>query len=110
MDEETLQANVAAITQQVGTILAHLTSLSGHTFEYEVINNLDFYRDVSFISFLRDVGKYITINQMMNKETVKRRITDPSASISYTEFSYMLMQGYDYLHLFSEHGCKLQIA
>lgn len=65
---------------------------------------------MSFISFLRDVGKNITINQMMNKETVKRRITDPSASISYTEFSYMLMQGYDYLHLFTERGCKLQIA
>jgi tyrosyl-tRNA synthetase len=110
LDEETLSKNVQAITKQVETILVHLTELSGYTFSFEVINNLDFYDGVSYIQFLRDIGKHITINQMMAKETVKRRIEDPDASISYTEFSYMLMQGYDFYQLYQDHDCKLQIA
>jgi tyrosyl-tRNA synthetase len=110
LDEQTLAHNVASITLQVSKVLNHLTELTGITFDFEVRNNADFYDGVSFLWFLRDVGKYITINQMMNKETVKKRIEDPEKSISYTEFSYMLLQGYDYLRLYSEHDCKLQIA
>lgn len=110
LDTETLAHNVSAITKQVSTVLNHLTELTGVTFDFEVRNNADFYDGVSFLWFLRDVGKYITINQMMNKETVKKRIEDSEKSISYTEFSYMLLQGYDYLRLYNEHNCKLQIA
>lgn len=110
LDETTLQHNVASITTQVTTILDNITQLSGNTFEFEVINNLDFYTDMNYITFLRDVGKHITVNQMIKKETVKRRIEEADQSISYTEFSYMLMQGYDFFHLFSHHDCKLQIA
>ncbi len=110
LDEQTLAHNVASITLQVSKVLNHLTELTGITFDFEVRNNADFYDGVSFLWFLRDVGKYVTINQMMNKETVKKRIEDPEKSISYTEFSYMLLQGYDYLRLYSDHDCKLQIA
>lgn len=110
LSEETLANNVAAITTQVKIILDHLTDLTWHTFSFEVKNNADFYTDMSFLWFLREVGKYITINQMMNKETVKKRIEDPEKSISYTEFSYMLLQGYDYLRLYQDYGCQLQIA
>lgn len=62
------------------------------------------------MDFLRDVGKYITVNTMMNKETVKKRITDPDKSISYTEFSYMLIQGYDFVYLRKNHNVRLQIC
>jgi tyrosyl-tRNA synthetase len=62
------------------------------------------------LDFLREVGKYITVNNMMTKETVKKRIEDPDKSISYTEFSYMLIQGYDFVKLYQDQGCKLQIA
>lgn len=110
LSEETLAQNVAAITKQVGTVLHHLTELTGHTFNFEVKNNADFYTDMWFLQFLREVGKYMTINQMINKETVKKRVEDPDKSISYTEFSYMLLQGYDFLRLFQDYGCKLQIA
>jgi tyrosyl-tRNA synthetase len=65
---------------------------------------------MTFSSFLRDVGKYITINQMMSKETVKKRIDDPDKSISFTEFSYMLLQGYDYRWLHTHKGVNLQIS
>ncbi len=110
LGEEALAGNIAAITTQVGGILSHLTKLSGATFDFEVINNADFYRDMSYLGFLREVGKYMTINQMMNKETVKKRIEDPDKSISYTEFSYMLLQGYDFVRLFQDKNCRLQIS
>lgn len=110
LDEKTLEKNVLAITTQVETILGHLTELTGQTFVFEVKNNADFYREMSFLWFLREVGKYITVNQMITKETVKRRVEDPDKSISYTEFSYMLLQWYDFLRLFQDYGCKLQIA
>lgn len=110
LDEKTLSHNVQAIASQMKAFFDHLKQLSGYEFEYEVINNIDFYQDKSYIDFLRDVGKYITVNQMMNKETVKKRIEDPSKSISYTEFSYMLMQGFDFLCLYQQHNCKLQLG
>ncbi|USN56522.1 MAG: tyrosine--tRNA ligase [Candidatus Peribacteria bacterium] len=110
LSPEQLQTNVTSITNQVQGMLEHLRELSGHDFDFEVINNEDFYTDMSYIDFLREVGKYITINYMMTKETVKKRIEDPDKSISYTEFSYMLLQSYDYLRLYQDHGVSLQIA
>jgi len=67
-----------------------------------MVNNYDFFKDMSVLTFLRDVGKYITINNMIKKETVAKRIEDPDKSISYTEFSYMLLQGYDFVKLFRD--------
>jgi len=110
LDEDTLAKNIAAITKQVGVILNRVTELTWTQFSFEVRGNADFYDGVSYLWFLRDVGKYVTINQMMNKETVKKRIEDPEKSISYTEFSYMLLQGYDFLKLYKDYDCKLQIA
>ncbi len=110
LSPEQLDRNIASITSQVQGMLEHLRDLSGYDFEFEVINNADFYQDMNYIQFLRDVGKHITINYMMTKETVKKRIEDPAKSISYTEFSYMLLQSYDYLRLYQDHGVTLQIA
>ncbi len=72
-----------------------------------VVNNLDFYRDMDVISFLRKVGKTLTVNYMMSKESVKKRI---ETGISFTEFSYQLLQGYDFQCLFEEYGCRLQMG
>jgi len=99
LSQESLEYNVAKISEQVRKILDNLKTLSGHDFVFEVRNNQEFYKDMSFSSFLREVGKFITVNQMMNKETVKKRIEDPDQSISFTEFSYMLLQGYDFYRL-----------
>lgn len=110
LSQETLDYNVAKITEQVGFILGNLKELSGEDFSFEVVNNQDFYKDMSFSTFLREVGKYITVNQMMSKETVKKRIEDPEQSISFTEFSYMLLQGYDFYWLHTHKGVNLQLA
>ncbi|OQB40686.1 MAG: Tyrosine--tRNA ligase [candidate division CPR1 bacterium ADurb.Bin160] len=64
---------------------------------------------MDYLQFLREVGKYITINYMINKESVKKRIEDPDQSITYAEMSYMLIQGYDFFSLFSKYGVKLQL-
>ena len=90
--------------------MANLKELSGEDFTFEVMNNQEFYKDMTFSRFLREVGKYITVNQMMNKETVKKRIEDPDQSISFTEFSYMLLQGYDFYWLHTHKGVNLQLA
>lgn len=110
LDNETLDTNVKAIEKQMHTVMAHLKKLTGLDAEVQVINNYDFYKWLEWLVFLREVGKYITVNQMMNKETVKKRIEDPDQSISFTEFSYMLMQGYDFLKLYQDHGVTLEIS
>lgn len=76
-------------------------------FGFEMVNNLDWTEKMSIIDFLRDIGKFFNINYMINKETVKRRL---ETGISYTEFSYMLLQAMDFLHLFEEKNCQLQIG
>lgn len=104
-----LENNQLKISKQIGGILENLSSFTGNNFSYNFVNNKDFYTDMNYLDFLREVGKYITINVMMWKDTVKKRIEDPSQSISYTEFSYMLLQGYDFCKLFSDDGVTLQI-
>ena len=110
LDEVTLQHNMSAITNQLQSFFDHLTSLSAQNFQFQVINNQDFYENMSYIHFLRDIGKYMTVNQMISKESVKKRIEDPDKSISYTEFSYMLMQAFDFLCLYQQYSCKLQLG
>lgn len=110
LDEETLQNNIKSLSRQMSKIVSNLEEITWKKLNYEIINNRDFYENMNFLDFLRYVWKYITVNQMMNKETVKRRIVDPEKSISYTEFSYMLIQAYDFLKLFKEKECKLQIC
>lgn len=110
LSQETLDYNVSKITEQVGKILNNLKELSGEDFVFEVRNNQEFYKNMTFSDFLREVGKYITVNQMMGKETVKKRIEDPDQSISFTEFSYMLLQAYDFYRLHTKEGVNLQLA
>jgi len=110
LDTQTLEKNVAAIGNQFTSILKRLSETTGKKLDFEIVNNLDFYDGVSYLDFLREVWKFHTVNQMMSKDTVKTRIEDPSKSISYTEFSYMLLQGFDYYYLHKNMGVNLQMG
>lgn len=106
LDEGTLQKNVEGIRKQLEKFLDFSIESSSKA---ELVNNYDWFKDFSFIHFLRDVGKHITINYMMAKDSVKKRVESDSG-ISYTEFAYQLMQGYDFLWLFKNKKCKLQMG
>jgi tyrosyl-tRNA synthetase len=101
LDEETLVKNRAGIRAQLETLLAP---------GYVLVDNYDWFKGISFLGFLRDVGKYLSINYMMGKDSVKSRLEDRDAGISYTEFSYMLLQSWDFVHLSRAHGCRLQVG
>ncbi|MCE7990553.1 MAG: tyrosine--tRNA ligase [Roseivirga sp.] len=73
----------------------------------EIVNNYDWFKDFSFLGFIRDVGKHITVNYMMSKDSVKNRL---ESGMSFTEFTYQLVQGYDFLHLYQNHSCKIQMG
>ncbi len=102
LDEDTLRHNVAAIKAQIARVL-------GPEGEWTLVDNYDWTRDVPLLAFLRDVGKHVTVNQMLARESVRARI-ESEHGISYTEFSYMLLQAYDYWWLHEHHGCELQIG
>lgn len=111
LDEATLASNVLAIQKQISQLISNIKNVTGENLQVApIVNNKDFYTGMWFLDFLREVGKYITVNNMMTKETVRKRIEDPDKSISYTEFSYMLIQGYDFVKLYQDQWCKLQIA
>ena len=103
LSEETLLHNQACIKKQLEKFLSFD---SGET-AAEIVNNYDWFKDIGFISFLRDIGKHLTVNYMMSKDSVKRRL---ETGISFTEFSYQLLQGYDYHHLNKNKGIKLQMG
>ena len=106
LDEATLAANVAGVQKQLTKFL-HFDPLLPNA--AVLVNNYDWFKDISFIGFLRDMGKLLTVNYMMAKDSVKKRI-DSETGISYTEFAYQLMQGYDYCHLYEKYNCKLQMG
>jgi len=106
LNEEQLAANVAGIKAQLEKYLDFDTSKPNGAI---MVNNYDWFRKISFIDFLRDAGKHITVNYMMAKDSVKKRFTG-DIGISYTEFAYQLMQGYDYYHLYTSLNCKLQMG
>ena len=101
--KETVEGWVKSIQGQ----LARLLDFENGQNKAEMVNNYDWFSDISFIDFLRDVGKYFTVNYMMSKESVKKRI---ETGISYTEFAYQIMQGYDFFILNQKHGVTLQIG
>jgi len=103
LDEETLTRNVAGVRQQ---LLRFLDFENGPN-RAELANNYDWYKGMGFLQFMRDIGKYITVNYMMAKDSVKNRL---ETGISFTEFSYQLVQGYDFVHLLKNNGCKLQMG
>lgn len=96
LTKETLEHNFHALHEQIERV-----------FGFEMVNNLDWTKDITVIDFLRDYGKYFNVNYMINKETVRRRL---ESGISYTEFSYMILQSLDFLHLYEEKNCTLQIG
>ena len=108
LDEKTLRLNQEAIKQQ----LAHFLDFdNGEKNAAVLVNNYDWMKDFSFLDFIRDVGKHITVNYMMAKDSVKNRISSESADgMSFTEFTYQLVQGYDFLHLFKAHDCTIQMG
>lgn len=103
LSEEVLIENQAAIKQQLEKFLDF--NCGPHS--AEIVNNYDWFKDIGFLQFLREAGKYLTINYMSSKDSVKRRI---ETGISFTEFSYQLIQGYDYYHLYKTRGVRLQMG
>ena len=106
LDEVTLAKNISGIQQQLSNFLDFSGGLSNSAV---MVNNYDWFKEMSFIGFLRDVGKYLTVNYMMAKDSVKKRI-EGDTGISYTEFAYQLMQGYDFYWLYKNLDCKLQFG
>ena len=106
LDEATLARNVAGVERQLRKFLDFDASKPNAA---EMANNYDWFRTISFIDFLRDAGKHITVNYMMAKESVRKRI-EGETGISYTEFAYQMMQGYDFYWLYTHKNCKLQMG
>ena len=108
LDEETLAHNVACLKKQLGRFLDFESDAPNKA---ELVNNYDWMKDYTFINFIRDIGKHITVNYMMAKDSVKKRLQrDSSEGMSFTEFSYQLMQGYDFYWLWKNKGCILQLG
>ncbi|MEE6185985.1 MULTISPECIES: tyrosine--tRNA ligase [Chitinophagaceae] len=106
LTENQLAENIAGIKKQLEK---YLDFDPANPNAAVMVNNYDWFKNISFIEFLRDAGKHITVNYMMAKDSVKKRF-EGDAGISYTEFAYQLMQGYDFYHLYKEHNCKLQMG
>ena len=109
LDEETLRKNQAGIKKQLERFL----NFEEGENKAEMVNNYDWFKDIRFIDFVRNIGKHITVNYMMAKDSVKKRLNpdrEGKEGMSFTEFTYQLMQGYDFLHLYRTHDCKLQMG
>lgn len=108
LDEATLRHNQEAIKKQLAKFLDFDGTIPNKAV---LVNNYDWMKEYSFLSFIRDIGKHITVNYMMAKDSVKKRLSgEPNEGMSFTEFSYQLLQGYDFLYLFREKGCRLQLG
>ena len=106
LSEETLLFNQEGVRKQLSKFLAFNTGLPNSA---ELVNNYDWFKDFSFLNFIRDVGKHITVNYMMSKDSVKKRL-DGETGMSFTEFTYQLVQGYDFYWLYQNRNCKLQMG
>ena len=108
LTEETLQRNMAGMKKQLSKFLDFDSDAPNRA---ELVNNYDWMKDFSFLDFAREVGKHITVNYMMAKDSVKKRLNGEARDgLSFTEFTYQLLQGYDFLHLYETKGCKLQMG
>lgn len=108
LDEETLRHNQECIKAQLAKFLDFDSDAPNAA---KLVNNYDWMRDYSFLNFIRDIGKHITVNYMMAKDSVKKRLSrDSSVGMSFTEFSYQLLQGYDFQYLYEHEGCRLQMG
>ena len=108
LDEKTLRHNQEAIKRQLAKFLDFDSDAPNHA---EMVNNYDWTKDVSFLDFAREIGKHITVNYMMAKDSVKKRLNGEARDgLSFTEFTYQLLQGFDFLTLYREKGCRLQLG
>ena len=108
LDEATLRHNQECIKKQLSKFLDFDSDAPNAA---EMVNNYDWMKDFSFLAFIRDIGKHITVNYMMAKDSVKKRLSaESSVGMSFTEFTYQLVQGFDFYHLFETKNCKLQLG
>jgi tyrosyl-tRNA synthetase len=108
LDEATLNANIKGIQSQLERFIDFNSGASNNA---ELVNNYDWMKDFSLIDFVRDIGKHLSVNYMLAKDSVKKRITSESKEgMSFTEFTYQLFQGYDFLHLYQTKQCKIQMG
>ena len=108
LDEATLNHNVECIKKQLSKFLDFESDAPNRA---ELVNNYDWMKDYGFLNFIRDIGKHITVNYMMAKDSVKMRLSNESREgMSFTEFSYQLLQGYDFLWLYQNKGCRLEMG
>ena len=105
LDPDELERNVEGIRRQLERMIGGEAGV-----DFELVDNAEWFADVRYVDFLRDVGKFFSVNMMVAKESIRARLEDREHGISYTEFSYMLLQAYDFLHLFDAYGCRLQIG
>jgi tyrosyl-tRNA synthetase len=114
LDEATLESNLAGIRHQLAQVLdldvpgARATGSAGPESRGMLVDNHDWLGPQTFLGFLRDVGKHVSVNQMLGRESVKRRLESREQGLTFTEFSYQLLQAYDFAHLYATHGCVLQ--
>ncbi|MEI7522263.1 MAG: tyrosine--tRNA ligase [Candidatus Saccharibacteria bacterium] len=99
---EEIAVNKAGISEQYSQIFAGM--------HFDIVDNYDWFKDMNYLTFLRDIGKHVPLRQMMSRDFVQSRLGESGAGISYAEFSYSLIQGYDFLHLHKEHGVSLQLC
>ncbi len=107
LDEKTLRYNQECIQKQLSRFLDFDSDMPNRA---EMVNNYDWMKDYTFLNFIRDIGKHITVNYMMSKDSVKKRFSGEGEGMSFTEFTYQLVQGYDFLWLYENKGCKLQMG
>jgi tyrosyl-tRNA synthetase len=108
LDEPTLRKNQEALKKQISKFLDFETQASNRAM---MVNNYDWMKEYTFLGFIRDIGKHITVNYMMAKDSVKKRLgADSKSGMSFTEFTYQLVQGYDFQVLYRDHQCKLQMG
>ena len=121
LDAELLRSNTASIGAQLSSLLASLSPDAAGSSDVRVVNNLDWFEGMSFLTFLREVGKHARVGTMLAKDSVRSRMQSDGdgegggsggsgGGLSFTEFSYQLLQGYDFLHLYREEGCRVQIG
>lgn len=105
LSDEQIDRNIAGIRRQLESFLDFTGAAAA-----KLLNNADWFRTIGYIPFLRDIGKHFSVNQMLTRDAVRQRLESREHGISYTEFSYVLLQAYDFLHLFRTEGCRLQIG
>ncbi len=107
LDEAALAHNQAALKKQLSKLIDFHSDADNRA---EMVNNYDWMKEQSFLGFIRDIGKHITVNYMMAKDSVKKRFSGDGEGMSFTEFTYQLVQGFDYLYLYEHKACKLQLG